>query len=298
MPLTRKATKGRFFEFQNHWGVAHCSDPNHAALFTGYGPWETNITSQMGKGYKERLPTMFRRWKKDVGGPTWAVQPVIVPAFYRDGLDFLAHHKGTDSADLELRAVRTFVAESGPGLPWMGFIRSMTCHWPYLDKPSPRRGTAQVKDQYLEAVAHEDQFIHNLLEFVLAEHPNTIIALCSDHGELLGEHGEWDHLYTLYSILTAPPMALYVPGMKVKKTKRLTQHIDFWPTVCELTGLEVQGEGMSWAGWIRGDQPHPSPSDRLLWLQGTGAGPSWADVQERRTPSTLGARGYCGGTGA
>jgi arylsulfatase A-like enzyme len=279
MPLTRKAVKrAGFFSLDNHWGVAHCSDPNHAALFAGFGPWQTNITTQMGVDYKEKLPTLFWRWKREVGGTTWAVEPVMVPEFYRNHVDLLAHHKGTDSSDPDLAAIRQFVAEVEPGKPWLGFIRSMTCHYPYLDLPSPPRGTAQVKDQYLEAVAHEDQFLNNLTEFVLTEHPETIIIYTSDHGELLGEHGEWDHLYTLYSILTWVPMVLYVPGLKTKKTKRPTQHIDLTPTLCDLLGLDRQGEGVSWAEWILDETVHPSPADRLMWFQGTGAGPAWSDI--------------------
>lgn len=272
MPLSRKATKD-WFRLDNHWAVAHCSDPNHAALFSGFGPWETKITTQMSAEYTKALPTMFWRWKRDVGGTTWAVQSVRVPKFYRDSVDLLAWHKITESADLELRAVRRFAKESQPDKPWCGFVRSMTLHWPYLDLPSPPRGEGGARDQYEQAVAHEDQFIKNLTEYILGEHPNTIIVYCSDHGELLGEHGVWDHLYTLYSILAWVPMVMYVPGLKAQKTNRPTQHIDLLPTLCDLLGLDRQGEGVSWATWMVGETTHPSPADRPMWLQGTGAGP-------------------------
>lgn len=276
MPLAREATKrAGFFKLENNWGTAHCSDPNISSLLTGYGPWETHITTQMGADYKERLPTLFWRWKRDVGGTTWGVQPVKVPAFYRTYLDICAQHNNTDSSDPELRAVRRFVREAQPGKPWLGYCRTMTCHYPYAGLPSPPRGTAQVKDQYGQAVAHEDTFINNLTEFILSEHPNTILIYCSDHGELLGEHGEWDHLYTLYSILTWVPMVIYVPGLKPKKTNRPTQHIDLLPTILELLGLDQQGEGVSWAKWMTDETAHPSPADRTMRLQGTGAGPAW-----------------------
>ncbi len=272
MPLARKATRGWFY-LENHWAVAHCSDPNHAALFTGFGPWQTKVTTQMSAEFRDALPTMFWRWKRDVGGTVWTVQSVRVPKFYRDHVDLLAWHKITDSSDLELRAVRQFTHEAQPDKPWLGFVRSMTCHWPYLELPSPPRGEGGARDQYEQAVAHEDQFIKNLTEFILSEYPNTIIVCCSDHGELLGEHGVWDHLYTLYSILTWVPMVVYVPGAKHRKTNRPTQHIDLWPTLCDLLGLDRQGEGVSWAKWITGDEAHPSPADRPMQMQGTGAGP-------------------------
>ena len=271
MRRTRQATRG-WFHFNSHWGVAHCSDPNHAALFTGYGPWATNVTTQMGSAYQEQLPTLFWRWKRETGGGTWAVMPLLVPGFYRGHVDLMAWHKGTDSADLACRAVRQFAGEA-PG-PWLGFIRDMTCHYPYLDLPMPPRGAGgEIRPQYERAVEHVDQFVDNLVSFVRSEWPDTIIIITSDHGELLGEHGEFDHLYTLYNVLVRVPMTVYVPGLNGKKSSRPTQHVDLMLTLCDLFGWESQGEGESWAAWMRSEVAHPAPAQRVIGLQGTGAGP-------------------------
>jgi hypothetical protein len=277
MPLAKRATRS-WFNFTNHWGVAHCSDPNHAALFTGYGPWQTKVTTQMGSLFKDSLPTIFWKWKKLVGGTTWAVQPALVPEFYRQYMDVIAWHKTSDSGDLELRAVKKFLSERDESKPWCGFIRDMTLHYPYLEQPMPKRGSGgDIIPLYNRAAEHVDRFVHNLIELILSDFPDTIIAICADHGELLGErygsHGaQWDHLWSLHNVLVKTPMALYVPGIKGKRTDQPTQHVDLLPTVCDLLGWEQQGEGVSWANWLRGDARHPAPPDRLLWLQGTGAG--------------------------
>lgn len=271
MPKTQAATTG-WFHLLNHWSVAHCSDPNHAALFTGYGPWETGVTTQMGKAWKTALPTIFWRWQQhERRGTTWAVQPIIVPRFYRDNVELLAWHKGTESSDLECRAVKQFIDESKG--KWLGFIRSMTCHYPYLDMPMPPRGSGgDIRPQYEAAVAHEDQFIENVIGFILNKCPNTIIVVTADHGELLGEHGEYDHLYTLYSELVRVPLAMYVPGLEGKTARAPTQHIDIVPTLCDLLEMKPQGEGESFADWMRDGRTRPVPM-RALQLQGTGAGP-------------------------
>ena len=280
MPLTRQITRN-WHQLRNHWAVAHCSDPNHAALFTGFGPWQTGITTQMGSKYKEQLPTLAWRWRSEVQGTTWAVMPLLVPEFYRANVELMAWHKGIDSADLECKAVRQFAGESKA--PWFGFIRDMTCHYPYLDMEMPPRGSANdIRPQYELAVAHVDTFLSSLLTFILHYHPNTIIVITSDHGELLGEHDQYDHLYTLYNILTRVPMAIRIPGVPGKRTNRPTQHTDLMPTLCNLLGWRQQGEGFSLAPWMTGEATHPTPTNRTLWLQGTGAGPNSEEHLQRK----------------
>lgn len=276
MPQTKRLVRD-WWRLGNHWGVAHCSDPNHAALFTGYGPWQTNVTTQMGR-WDGKLPTIFWKWKKLVGGTTWAVQPLLAPDFYKQWINLNAWHKTVESADLELRAVKQFLSECEPGKPWLGFMRDMTLHYPYLDQPMPPRGSGgDIVPLYEQAALHSDQFFTNLVELVLSDYPDTIIAVCSDHGEMLGErygkHGpQWDHLWTLHNVLVRIPMAMYVPGTKGKHTTSPTQHIDLLPTLCDLLGWERQGEGESWADWINGKAKYPASDRRALHLQGTGAG--------------------------
>lgn len=281
MPLSKKATEG-WFHLDNHYAVAHCSDPNHWALFRGLGgPWNPPyVTSQMGKAFQAVSPALMPNQLKWAGYFTTAVQPVIVPKFYHL-FDVIAWHKGYQNSDPELRAVRQFASER-EGRPWFLFVRSMSCHYPYneIDDMPARGEAAEIRPQYEAAVEHEDRFVHNLIEYLLNEHPNTIIAICSDHGEGLGEGGLYDHLFTLRSVLTQVPFALYVPGLAGRRTRAATQHVDFWPTVAELLGIRVQAEGYSWARWLRAEADAPAPDNRKLWLSGTGAGP--LDEQLRR----------------
>lgn len=284
MERANQAMENAGFTFLDyHWSVAHCSDPNISTMLTGFGPWQSNITTQMGSDFKDKIPAVFWRFKKEFPeGYSWGIQPVKVPGFYRYYLDEVAWQAAEDVADLELRAVKAFVQEAGDR-PWLGFFRDFTMHYPYNGKEIPERGNANaIVPQYQEAADHIDQFIINLLDFVLSEHPNTIILVCSDHGELLGEHGEWDHLYTLYSILTRTPMAIYAPGLSGRHTDHPTQHIDLMPTICDLYGWTRQGEGMSWLPWMRGETKHPSRVDREMHFQGTGAGPTTKQDAEER----------------
>lgn len=263
-----------WFHLDNHWAVAHCSDPNYSTILGGQPPWVTGITTQMGTEYKALAPSLLPLRLQKHGYYTCAIQPVYVPRFYHQ-FEQIAWHKTESVADLELRALRAFVDEKGDR-PLFLFIRDMTCHYPYFNRPSPPRGSGgDIIPQYAEAVDHCDKHLAALVDYVENELPDTIIVVCADHGELLGEHGEWDHLYTLYNYLVRVPCAIRIPGKRGKRTDAPTQHTDLWPTLCDLTGLEngdnAHINGTNLAPWLRGKQKK-LPKDRLLWLQGIGAG--------------------------
>lgn len=69
---------------------------------------------------------------------------------------------------------------------------------------------------------------------------NTIVVLIGDHGFHLGEHNFWGKHNTLLNALHTP-MIIYVPGMKNRVINEIVEFIDIYPTLCELTGLELPG---------------------------------------------------------
>ncbi len=75
---------------------------------------------------------------------------------------------------------------------------------------------------------------------------NTIIVLCGDHGFHLGEHSLWSK-FTCYRESLRAPLIISAPGIKGgQKTSGLTEFIDVYPTLCELSNLRLpdhlQGE--------------------------------------------------------
>jgi iduronate 2-sulfatase len=67
---------------------------------------------------------------------------------------------------------------------------------------------------------------------------NTIVVLWGDHGWKLGDYGSWCK-HTNFEMDTRAPLFIKVPGMENKgaRTPALTEFIDVYPTLCELTGL-------------------------------------------------------------
>ena len=63
----------------------------------------------------------------------------------------------------------------------------------------------------------------------------TIFIITSDHGELLGEHGHYHHLFTLHNELIHVPLVIRYPrdfGIR-GQDERLVQTLDLFPTILE-----------------------------------------------------------------
>ncbi len=107
-----------------------------------------------------------------------------------------------------------------------------------------------LKD-YLRCVAAVDDNVGRLLDYIeesgLAE--NTIVIYSSDQGFFLGEHGWFDKRW-MYEESLRMPLIMRWPGLIKPGTEitRLTQNIDFAPTLLAAAGLEIpedmQGKSM------------------------------------------------------
>ncbi|MFH2021246.1 MAG: sulfatase [archaeon] len=87
---------------------------------------------------------------------------------------------------------------------------------------------------------------------------STIIIISSDHGESLGEHGNYFFHGPYYDENFRVPMIIYVPGLKSQR-KRIDEQLpslDIYPTVLDILGLEpVQDiDGSSYYSHISGNE--------------------------------------------
>ena len=75
----------------------------------------------------------------------------------------------------------------------------------------------------------------------------TVVVLWGDHGWHLGDHGQWCK-HTNFESATRAPLILASPRIDGgKRTRRLAEFVDIYPSVCALAGLAVPGhcEGTS-----------------------------------------------------
>ncbi|YCM46213.1 sulfatase [Verrucomicrobiaceae bacterium 227] len=101
--------------------------------------------------------------------------------------------------------------------------------------------TRELIHGYRASVSYMDAQVGRLMaaldETGLAK--NTVVVLWGDHGYYLGDFGEWCK-HTTYEVAAQVPLIISAPSMKGgQRTKALTELVDLFPTLCDLTGNPV-----------------------------------------------------------
>ncbi|MHC4439617.1 MAG: sulfatase-like hydrolase/transferase, partial [Planctomycetota bacterium] len=125
-------------------------------------------------------------------------------------------------------------------------------------------------DGYAGEIAYTDHCIGQVIDKLreLGLYDSTMIIITSDHGEMLGQHGEGFHGYFIYQPAIRVPLIFKLP--RLSKHKRITSTVglvDIVPTVCSVLGIDlstpVQGRDLSPcfnSDWL-------PPSGRYLFCQ-------------------------------
>ncbi len=261
-PVTdRIAQSGALFE--NAVTQTPLTPPSHASIFTGLYPTAHHVRDTGGftlSSSSATLATILR----DRGWDTAAFisSAVLKKRFglnqgftvYDDemprpgkGHEFQedAERRAGDTVD---RAVRWLNTQSGK--PFLLWVHLFDPHFPY-NPPAPFGD--QYKDHpYDGEIAYADRELGRLLEAVRQKSPasKTLLAVLSDHGESLGEHGEFSHGVFLYDSTLRIAFLLSGPGVPAgARVKQQARAIDFLPTVMELLGgkppAAVQGASLT-----------------------------------------------------
>lgn len=132
---------------------------------------------------------------------------------------------------------------------------------------------------YMASVRFMDQQVGRLLDALdrLKIREETIVIFISDHGYNLGEHDCWSKI-SLWEGSVRVPMIISDPNNKTNNgtsNKSITELIDLYPTLAELSGLsKMQPEilqGNSLAGFINGKNQESGESVAYTITGGKGA---------------------------
>ena len=100
----------------------------------------------------------------------------------------------------------------------------------------------EMKHGYYASVSYVDTQIGRLISELerLGMADNTIIVLWGDHGWKLGEHNSWGKMSN-YEVDTRVPLIISGAGIQSRgvKSNALTEFVDIYPTLCEMTGFNV-----------------------------------------------------------
>lgn len=98
-----------------------------------------------------------------------------------------------------------------------------------------------VRRKYCAMVDLIDTYIGRMVEILKKRnmYDNTLIILCADHGEMLGDHGMY-YKNVPYDPSIRIPLILRGPGVKIKGVSNaLVQLFDMYPTILETAGISV-----------------------------------------------------------
>jgi len=123
-------------------------------------------------------------------------------------------------------------------------------NWKYMrgfrdipDKgPMPDAMARHLLHAYYASITYMDAQLGRVLDELerLGLAQRTVVVLWSDHGYQMGEHGIWGK-HTNFEDAVLTPVIVRVPGPKRvgQSCNALVELVDLYPTLCELSGLEL-----------------------------------------------------------
>lgn len=146
-----------------------------------------------------------------------------------DRLNQLAKTMLTDPKNVALPQGKRFFA----------YFHFLDPHYAYYEHEGHPHYGGERRDLYDNEVHFTDQYVGDLVDFVLAQPwaKQTAIIITADHGEGFGEHNHYRHAYEVWEALVRVPLFIYVPGAPSKEFSVPRSHIDLAPTISDLMDL-------------------------------------------------------------
>jgi arylsulfatase A-like enzyme/Flp pilus assembly protein TadD len=232
--------------------------PSHSNILTGLLPYQHGVRDNAGFTLDPRFKTaaFYLRQRGYATGAFVAAFPL--DARFGLGVDFDVYDdkyregsRPTQFTVPERPASEVFAAaqqwyDSVAGRKRFMWVHIYEPHMPY-NPPSPFK--EQYKNPYYAEVAAADDALGRFLRPILERNPNTMVVLTGDHGEGMGEHGEFTHSVFAYEETLHVPLIVYEKGrIKPRVEKKYVRHIDILPTIMERLGIrqpaELTGESL------------------------------------------------------
>jgi arylsulfatase A-like enzyme/Tfp pilus assembly protein PilF len=244
--------------FEDAYSQCPLTLPAHASMFTGLLPPRHGVRDNAGfslDASKRTLATRFHGAGVDTGA---AVSAYVLrrATGIAEGFDSYDDAITTDTASEAMadqqrdgaEAVESLGrwVEARGGRRFFAFLHLYEPHAPYTPPPAFRGH----KQPYDGEIAYADElvgrFVGRLRSASLLD--RTILAVTSDHGEALGDHGEKEHGFFVYRETVRVPLVLRLPDARRAGTRvsGVVAQVDLPATLLDLAGLPFDGmDGMS-----------------------------------------------------
>jgi len=267
--------------------------PSTASLLSGQYQ-ETHGVVTANDRVPDDLPLLTERFD-DAGFDVAFISQMIFASErhgFDRGVDHFVYHGKNKNAPAFHEAVRQRIDELGDQ-PTFTYVHFRRPHSPY--DPSPEYlapfepgcalgGVSEDKDlrfadavEDLELSDEEREHLVHLYRGSLREvddklgemiealgerlTEDTLLVVTSDHGEGLGEHGDYGHGEQIYREHVHIPLLLVGPGLEPRVIDQPVSTVDLAPTLYEMVGIEPpQGmEGRSLVGMLSGAAVEHAP---------------------------------------
>jgi choline-sulfatase len=234
---------------------SHCplTLPAHASMLTGLLPPRHGVRDNLGFRLSPAHRTLATRFKAAGLHTGGAISAYVLRGatgigqgfdFYEDGIEVPG---GTESAgDLQrdgsvaVEALSRWIQDQGRAR-FFAFLHLYEPHTPY-DPPERHRHHALLYDG---DISYADELVGRFLDGLRSRgvYDRAIVALTSDHGEGLKDHGEEEHGIFLYRESVHVPLVVRLPGGARAGTRvaGVVAQSDLAPTLLELAGVPADG---------------------------------------------------------
>jgi choline-sulfatase len=295
--LDEVAAKGVLFE--NAVAQTPLTPPSHASMFTGKYPHVHGVRGTGGFILDPQHVTLAeilheKGWQTAafVGAPVLKRMFGLNQGF--DVYDDRMPEPDPKRSTLENPSLRAGVVvdraigwlnKRSVSAPFFLWVHVYDPHAPF--EPPPPFDRKYAGRPYDGEVAYTDRELGRLFGFIEKELPaeKTILLVLSDHGESLGEHGEYSHGVFLYDSTLRIPWLMVAPGLPVgRRVRNQARTIDLLPTVLSLVDGEIPAasQGVNLLPTIQDQPVGTTLSYGETLYPKTNMG--WAELRSMRTP--------------
>jgi arylsulfatase A-like enzyme/thioredoxin-like negative regulator of GroEL len=224
--------------------------PSHASMFTGTNPNVHHVRDTGGFVLQPSTVTMATILRKHGWNTAAFVSAVVLKRAFGFNQGFSVYDDRMPGGSGGEGAMRNAGITVDHALAWLNaqpaqstkpffvWLHFYDAHQPYV--PPPAEFQRQYPgDTYDAEIAYMDQQLGRFVNAVKKKSPaqNTLFVVLSDHGEGLGQHGEYQHGIFLYDSTVRIAWVMAGPGVPAGvRVSQQARTIDLLPTVLDLLG--------------------------------------------------------------
>ena len=224
--------------------------PSHASMFTGTNPNVHRVRDTGGFVLQPSSVTMATILRKQGWNTAAFVSAVVLKRAFGFNQGFSVYDDrmpGGSGGEGMMRNAGVTVDHAlawlnsqpqQPDTPFFVWLHFYDAHQPYVPPPSEFQ-RQYPGDTYDAEIAYMDQQLGRFVNAVKKRAPgqHTLFVVLSDHGESLGDHGEYQHGVFLYDSTVRIAWVMAGPGVPAGvRVSQQARTIDLLPTILDLLG--------------------------------------------------------------